>query len=75
MTTIRDKKSLRHFVDHATPDDRLHHSAGMGLGEPERRDVPILLPLIFLALLVWYTAPDLIAWWNGDAPVTIGRMK
>jgi len=36
MTTIRNKKTLRQYGDHATPDDRLRHSAGMGIGERER---------------------------------------
>ena len=30
MTTIRQKKAIRKFIDHATPDDRLRHSKGMG---------------------------------------------
>lgn len=71
MTTIRDKLDLHQI----NADDRLRHSAGMGLGEPERLSPPIWPIIVVLALLAIYAAPDVIAWRNGETPVVVGRMK
>ena len=81
MTTIRNKKALRKLIDHA-PDDRLRHCEGeideyMAGKEPSVEAVRLLLKgaLILLVLFAIYSAPDLIAWASGDAPVMTGRMK
>ena len=81
MTTLRQKKALRKFIDRA-PDDRLRHCEGeideyMAGKEPSVEAVRLCLrgALILLMLVAIYSAPDLIAWARGDAPVTTGRMK